>query len=195
MSSVSRRDFVASLLADQPIPSNPLTLKPEHHCPAPSPLSFWSPELISGRLRAVDPIDYVCHESIYQYICLKAPQLIALLPPKHAKRRTKCPYRSHAEHIENRVFIDQRHAAIHARKILGHWESYSMVNGDRQSALNVIVERVTRLAHLTQLCHKTARATQQAIVRRLSKHPTDLVMSITYENGARTVGNSRSTSR
>lgn len=147
----------------------------------------WTPELIAGRLRALHPDNYICHESIYQYIYMQAPGLIACLARKHKKRRPKYPYRRAGERIKNRVSIALRPNEADARETVGHWESDSVVGGDRQSGLNVIVERATRLVNISFMKHKTAKATKSAIVRRLSNHPEALVKSITYDNGTENV--------
>lgn len=147
----------------------------------------WTPELISGRLREMKPEHYVCHESIYQYIYLEAPQLIEYLARKHKKRRTKHPYRGTVERIKNRVSIALRPLEIDMREIAGHWESDSIVGRDRSAGLNVIVERFTRLVNISLIKNKTALETKSAILRRLSKHPGALVKSITYDNGTENV--------
>lgn len=147
----------------------------------------WTPELIAGRLREYDPAHSICHESIYQYIYIEASQLIECLARKHKKRRTKYPYRTTGERIKNRVPITQRPDEINARETFGHWESDSVVGGDRKSGLNVIVERVSRLVNISLMKNKTAKETKKVLLRRLSKHPEELVQSITYDNGSENV--------
>lgn len=70
---------------------------------------------------------------------------------------------------------------------MGHWESDSVVGGDRSSGLNVIVERTTRLVNISLIKNKTAKETKAAVLRRLSNHPAELVKSITYDNGTENV--------
>jgi IS30 family transposase len=147
----------------------------------------WTPELIAGRLKVSGSGEYVCHESIYQYIYIQASDLIECLVRKHKKRRTKNPYRSTAERIRNRVSIALRPVQVGKREIVGHWESDSVVGGDRKSGLNVIVERTTRLVNISLMKNKTAKATKSAVIRRLSNHPDELVKSITYDNGSENV--------
>ncbi len=147
----------------------------------------WTPELISGRLKLSGSKEYICHESIYQYIYIQAPDLIECLARKHKKRRTKNPYRSTAERIKNRVSIALRPVQVDKREMVGHWESDSVVGGDRKSGLNVIVERTTRLVNISLMKNKTAQETKSAIIRRLSNHPDELVKSITYDNGSENV--------
>ena len=140
----------------------------------------WTQELIAGRLKASKSPGYICHESIYQYIYKEAPQLICCLARKHQRRRCKIPYRRRTEHIKNRVPITMRPADIDSRQHIGHWESDSVVGGDRKAGLNVIVERASRLVNISLIANKTAHATKVAIVQRLSNHRCSLVKSITY---------------
>ena len=147
----------------------------------------WTPELIAGRLKMSGSKEYICHESIYQYIYIQAPDLIESLARKHKKRRTKNPYRSTAERIKNRVSIALRPVQVDKREMVGHWESDSVVGGDRKSGLNVIIERTTRLVNISLMKNKTAQETKSAVIRRLSNHPDELVKSITYDNGSENV--------
>ena len=147
----------------------------------------WTPELISGRLKTHSADSYICHESIYQYIYKEAPQLIQCLPRKHKKRRTKLPYRSTGERIKSRVSIAERSEEINSRASVGHWESDSVISSDRKSALNVMVERSTRLVNISLMKQKTAMETKLVIIRRLANHPDALVNSITYDNGSENV--------
>lgn len=144
----------------------------------------WSPEIISGRLRAEKALPYVCHEAIYQFIYKESPDLIAALPRKHKKRRIKRPYRSTPAHILNRVNIAARSAAANERSEGGHWESDSIVSAGHKPGCNVIVERMTRLTHITKLPAQTASETTSAIITKLAQYPSGFVRSITYDNGS-----------
>lgn len=143
----------------------------------------WTPELIAGRLKRQRDLPAVCHEAIYQYIYGVAPHLIAYLPRHHAKRQPKRPYRKAGERIPNRTSVALRPLAATTRKAWGHWEADMLVAGDRQHGLNVLVERKSRLTHLSCLPTQTAVATKHAILRRLQAYPDALTQSITYDNG------------
>jgi IS30 family transposase len=144
----------------------------------------WTPELIAGRLKHQDQLPTVCHESIYQYIYCRAQHLISALPRHHRKRRPKRPYRKTGERIKNRTAIEQRPQAANTRRAYGHWEADMIVAGDRQHGLNVLVERKSRLTHISILKNKTAAATKQVMCRRLNAYPASLTQSITYDNGS-----------
>ncbi|WP_317933587.1 IS30 family transposase [Halioxenophilus sp. WMMB6] len=147
----------------------------------------WSPEIISGRLREFDPENYVCHEAIYQFIYIETPELTETLARKHIQRRKKYPYRKPKERIKNRTPISLRPADVDSRESIGHWESDTIVGGDRKSGLNVIVERNTRLTNISFMPNKSAEQTKKSIIRRLANHPEHLVTSITYDNGSENV--------
>lgn len=146
----------------------------------------WTPEIIPGRLRVFDPDNYVCPESIYQYIYCLAPELIEYLPRKHKRRRVKHPYRTKTERIKDREPIAVRPLAADTREEYGHWESDTIVSGDLKHVLNVLIDRKSRVVHITLLNQKTARETTEAIIRRLQKYPENFIRSITYDNGSET---------
>lgn len=68
----------------------------------------WAPEIISGRLRNHKELEYICHESIYQYIYKQAPELREFLPRKYIKRRKKYPYRKYVKKSKYKVSILDR---------------------------------------------------------------------------------------
>jgi IS30 family transposase len=144
----------------------------------------WTPELIAGRLKQQGELPAVCHEAIYQYIYCVAPDLIACLPRHHPKRKPKQPYRKTGERIKNRTGVEQRPNAANTRRAYGHWETDMIIAGDRNHGLNVLVERKSRLTHISFLKNKTATATQQVLCRRLNAYPAPLKQSITYDNGS-----------
>ncbi len=144
----------------------------------------WTPELIAGRIKQQDTLPSVCHEAIYQYIYSVALELRAFLPHHHRQRKPKQPYRKTGERIKNRTCLEHWPQAATLRQAYGHWEADMIVAGDRRHGLNVLVERKSRLTHLSFLANKTAAATQQVICRRLHAHPRSLRQSITYDNGS-----------
>jgi IS30 family transposase len=78
---------------------------------------------------------------------------------------------------------DNYSLAIVARKTrLGDWEGDTVVSAGHKGGLLTLVERKTQLAKITKLPRATARATQNAAVRRL-KPIGDFVHTITFDNG------------
>lgn len=146
---------------------------------------FWSPELIAGRLKLDYPGFSISHEAIYQYIYREAPQLIACLPRRHAKRRIKGAYRkAKKSKIPNRISIHERPEHINDRSVFGHWEADTVVSRQNRFVLNVLVERQSRFTKITRLSRNTAHLNQRAIKLRLSTLPPYAAQSITYDNGS-----------
>ena len=148
----------------------------------------WTPELIAGRLKRQGELPTVCHESIDQYIYCQASHLINFLPRHHRKRKPKHSYRKTGERIKNRTSVDQRPKAADTRQECGHGEADMIVVGDRQHGLNVLVDRKSRLTHISFLKNKTAAVTKQVRRRRLRGYPTSFKQSITYDNGSENTG-------
>ncbi len=145
----------------------------------------WTPELIAGRLTELKNIPSVSHEAIYQYIYLEAPVLIGHLARKHKRRYPKSQCRKpKRSNIPNRISISERPEDVNNRLSIGHWESDSLLSAGGTTALNVIVERSTRLTKITKLSKKTAQQTHDAIVKQLSRYPAIARQSITYDNGS-----------
>lgn len=143
----------------------------------------WSPEIISGRLKHENHLDTVCHESIYQFICKESPDLRETLPRKHKRRRAKFPKRKYKSEIGAKISILERLKEINERSMPGHWESDSLESKGRTCALNVLLERTSRMTHITHLSSKSSTDTKNAIIERMSEHPKGFVNSITFDNG------------
>lgn len=147
--------------------------------------SGWSPEQISGRLPKDFPSRAISHEAIYQYIYVNRMDLVGYLTRRHRKRYAKGHSRKHMDsHIPSRISISERPGVVDRRKEFGHWEADSMISRASKSALNVLVERVSRLTKITKMDQKTARWTRISINRRLARYPQRARMSITYDNGS-----------
>lgn len=58
-----------------------------------------------------------------------------------------------------------------------------IVAGNRQHGLNDLVERKSRLTHISFLENKTAAATKQGILPRLNRYPAALTQLITDDHG------------
>ena len=144
----------------------------------------WSPALIAGRLGLQYSGLSISHEAIYQWIYLEARHLILALVRAHRKRKHRGYSRKHKKsHIPARISIRERPAAILKRLDIGHWETDTLSCRKSYQAAQVTVERKTRYTKLAKLKTKSARAMSVALTRRLSRYPTPLRLSITYDNG------------
>ncbi len=91
----------------------------------------WSPEQISGRLRAEFPDEpelRVSHETIYQALFVQGRgglrrELTACLRTGRALRRPRRRVGARREHIKDKVLICERPAEAADRAVPGHWES------------------------------------------------------------------------
>lgn len=92
-------------------------------------------------------------------------------------------YRKIGERIKNRKDLERRPKAATARRAYGHWETDTLVAGDRTYGLHVLVERKYWLTHISFLENKTA-TTQYVIRRRPKRYPDTLRQSLTYDNGS-----------
>lgn len=154
-----------------------------------------SPEQIAGRLRLDHPHESVSHEAIYQYIYSHTHRqgwglmkigyhdLRKYLKRRH-KRRVKRGMRS-----AQRLFrpkgpsIDERSLEAETRKIIGHWETDSVISRKSKVGLNTLVERKTGLVFITKIKNRTGEATKEAVVNRLAVLPKEVRASVTSDNG------------
>lgn len=147
----------------------------------------WSPELIAGRLKRDHPQwDTVSHEAIYQWIYIERPDLVGYLLRAHPKRRHRWKTSQHKTRIPERVSIQNRPTHINERREPGHWEA-DLVVGSGSAALQVAVERSSRLTRIKKVRNKSAEASRKALYSLLSPVPAQLRRSITYDNGLENV--------
>jgi len=143
----------------------------------------WSPELAAGRLRRKRPTwPKVSHEAIYQWVYADRPDLVGYLVRSHPKRRRRWKSSGHAVRIPERISIQKRPNYINERQEPGHWEADLMV-GPGRAALQVAVERKSRLTRIGKISSKTAYESRQALERLLRLVPSKLRQSVTYDNG------------
>jgi IS30 family transposase len=144
----------------------------------------WSPELIAGRLAIDHPERSISHEAIYQWAYQDATHLILFLVRAHRKRKHRSYSRKHKKsHIPERISIKERPEAVLKRLHIGHWETDTISCRKSYQAVQVTVERKARYTKMAKLKTKSARAMSIALTRRLSRYPTELRRSITYDNG------------
>jgi IS30 family transposase len=145
----------------------------------------WSPELIAGRLAIEHPEFSISHEAIYQWVYQEATHLILSLVQAHRKRKHRGYSRKHKKsHIPGRISIQERPNAVLKRLRIGHWETDTITCRKSYQAVQVTVERKARYSKVAKLKTKSARAMSIALTRRLNRYPSELRLSITYDNGS-----------
>ena len=143
----------------------------------------WSPELIAGRLRQTRPdLPRISHETIYQWVYQRRPELVVYLARSHPKRRPRWSAMKHRVRIPRRISVWERPDAVQARQEPGHWET-DLIVGPGSSALQVLVERQSRYTRLSLVPQRTAAASRAALTGLLASIPPALRRSITYDNG------------
>lgn len=153
----------------------------------------WSPELIAGRLRKLpNKPQRICKESIYRYIydpkIRHQENLVPFLVRAHKRRLPRGHRHTHRNlHIPERKSILDRPASVERRRQVGHWENDSVIARASRAAVNVLVERRTRMTKLSRLQRRTAHETSKAITRTLSHLPPKMRRTITYDNGSENV--------
>ncbi len=148
----------------------------------------WTPEVIAGFLALSSKKLKISHESIYLYIYKKRPDLVQYLPRAHKKRFKRVPKSNKkTSRIPNRISIDQRPEEINNRTEFGHWESDAIVSKESKTALNVSIERISKLVKIKKIKRNTAECFSRATIRRMKSLPSYARRSITYDNGLENV--------
>lgn len=148
----------------------------------------WTPEQIAGCVSKDLSGLSISHEAIYQYVyhpmIREQENLVAYLPRAHWKRQAKGHRHTHRDpHIPQRVSVKDRPLHIEDRRQLGHWENDLIISRRSDAALNILVERKSRLTKITKIAHHRPHDTRCAITRALSRYPPRARRSITYDNG------------
>ncbi|MCD4810988.1 IS30 family transposase [bacterium] len=143
----------------------------------------WSPEQISGWLKE-NELDPVSHESIYQYIY--ADKRAGGDLHKHLRCQKKYRKRHGGKDrrgkIPNRVSIEERPEIVELRERIGDWEADTIIGAGQKGAIVTLVERKSRFTLMEKVDHRTADATEKAIVRMLLPYIL-WVLTITFDNG------------
>jgi hypothetical protein len=118
---------------------------------------FWSPEQISGRLKA-DGLPTVSHESIYQrvYEDKQAGGDLHLALRCQKTRRKRYGSTERRGTIPNQTSIEARPAVVDTRERFGDWEGDLVIGAGQQGALVTLNERKSRftlIAHVASQCH------------------------------------------
>lgn len=152
----------------------------------------WSPQQISGWLTtayADDPAMQVSHETIYKSLFIQArgvlkKELLAHLRSRRLMRRARTAAGSGQGRgqIKDAVSIRERPAEVEDRAVPGHWEG-DLICGRNNSYIATLVERQTRFVMLVRVPGKDTERVVDALVRRVSKLPTGLMASLTWDRG------------
>lgn len=152
----------------------------------------WSPQQISGWLNTAypdDPTMQISHETIYKSLFIQArgvlkKELLAHLRSRRLMRRAKTATGSGQKRgqIKDAVSIRERPAEVEDRAVPGHWEG-DLIAGSNKSYIATLVERQTRFVMLVRVPGKNTESVVDALVRQVSKLPTGLMASLTWDRG------------
>lgn len=145
----------------------------------------WSPEQISGRLKAEGKAT-ICHETLYQYVLRdkRANGKLYLNLRRHTKkyRQRYGSQTGSVKGIPNRVDIEERPEVANQRERLGDWEADTMIGKGHQGALVTLDERKSKLRLAIPVTNKTAEAVTSSIITLLDGFK-DWVHTLTFDNG------------
>jgi len=143
----------------------------------------WSPEQIMLWLRK-HGLPSVSHERIYQHIVQDKIAGGDLFKHLRGSKKRRNRYGSYKKRnpVADRVFIDERSAAVEKRLIRGHWEVDLMMGKRQRCPLVTLTERKSRFCLIGKVDSKNATSVMRRIIELLMpfKH---LVRTITSDNG------------
>jgi IS30 family transposase len=147
-------------------------------------IKYWSPEIISGRLKKDLPGYSISHESIYQWIYALKPSLRVWLPRRHIFRK---PYTLRAQprrlSIPNSVPISERPKHISENTEFGNYEIDTVISGKSKAGVCVAVEKKTRFYICALMSAVNKFEMQEQMIKIFSKLPKQAVRTFTYDNG------------
>ncbi len=155
-----------------------------------------SPDQVAGRLRyehggghAERVADTLSHEAIYTWIyALPKGQLATqgiLLRSGRTKRRPRGRRSSPGARIVGMTSIDARPAEVSDRAVPGNWEGDLIIGKAGKSAMATLVERNSRYTVPVALPagRRDAATTCDALIAAVSAMPTQLVKTLTWDQG------------
>jgi IS30 family transposase len=153
----------------------------------------WSPQQIAARLRSDYPDDLdmrVSPETIYKTLFIQArgalrKELAVCLRTGRAQRRPHMrTEQSGAGRLRNMILISERPPEVEDRAVPGHWEGDLIIGKGGKSAIGTLVERSSRYVMLLHLPHgRTAEDVRAALTRQVSKLPSELRRTLTWDQG------------
>ena len=152
----------------------------------------WSPQQLTGWLKALDPRDpsiTVSHESIYKSLFIQArgvlkKELLGHLRSRRIMRRgrTSITAGQTRGQIIDAVSIRDRPAEIEDRAIPGYWEG-DLLSGAKNSHITMLVERKSRLVVLVKVGGKDSDSVVSALIAQVQHLPQGVMASLTWDRG------------
>lgn len=150
----------------------------------------WSPQQISGRLKAMKDPDLPCvsHESIYRAIYViprgeLRKDIIGFLRQAHKTRGARARGTSRQGRLIDMVSIHDRPADALNRLLPGDWEGDFVKGAGNASAIGTLVERKSRYTLIASMKNCGAEAALEGFTRVLNRVPQQMRKSLAYDQG------------
>jgi IS30 family transposase len=150
----------------------------------------WSPQQISGRLKAMNDPDLppVSHESIYRAIYViprgeLRKDIIGFLRQAHKTRGARARGANRQGHLVDMVSIHDRPSDALTRLLPGDWEGDFVKGAGNASAIGTLVERKSRYTLIARMKNCGAEAALEGFTRVLSRVPEQMRKSLAYDQG------------
>lgn len=144
---------------------------------------LWSPEQVAGRQKKKGEV--LCHETVYQFVYQKRPDLVGCLRRQRNKYRKKRGSRARIAH--NRATkikrIEERPAIVETRERVGDWEGDTVVGKEKTQRILTYVERKSGYALADKLDVVTAEIVQKKTITRFNTLPKKARLTLTRDNG------------
>jgi transposase, IS30 family len=153
----------------------------------------YSPDQVAGRLRYEHPGQqdrWISHEAIYTWIYALPKGELArqgiLLRTGRTQRRPRARRGAPGARIVGMTSIDARPAEVSDRAVPGHWEGDLIIGKAGKTALASLVERTSRYAVPVALPagRRDATTTCDALISTVTSMPTQLVKTLTWDQGS-----------
>lgn len=145
----------------------------------------WSPQQISGRLRAHGVLD-IGTSTIYRWIKRdKARGGQLWQRTRRLSRRYRKGYRVHDSRgrLSGKRSIDERPRRVQQRLEFGHWEGDTVMGSDGRHCILTLVERKTLKLRIRKLPARQAAEVNKVLHRELGPKGDLVIKSLTLDNG------------
>jgi transposase, IS30 family len=147
---------------------------------------YWSPEQIAGRLKRDCRKSLISHETIYQWIYERHPELKKYLRQqkgKYRRRHGTSARIARRKAQETKRSIEERPEIVERRWRLGDFEGDTIVGKNRKNHILTHVCRTSLYLLADLLLQASAANARRVIVERFRKLPSQRKQTITYDNG------------
>ena len=148
---------------------------------------YWSPEQIAGRLKKVFGKTVTCHETIYNFVYQKRPELKKYLRSQKGKYRRRCGTKIREKQREEskKRRIDTRPQIVEEKIRLGDWEGDLIFGKERNQAIMTHNDRVSVFLMADKLNTALAKDVKEKATNRFKRLPEDKKHTLTYDNDTR----------